>query len=88
MPALSIAVAVLAVLVAGAALYRLHRVRRALIAERAARRLMAPLQARDMRALADRLTEAAYANQVLSEAEQVLDTALATHHSNPEGGHP
>lgn len=81
-------VAVLASLVAGAALYRLHRVRRALIAERAARRLMAPLQARDMRALADRLNEAASANQVLREAEQVLDTALATHHSNPEGGAP
>lgn len=87
MPAVLMVVAVLTALVAGAALYRLHRVRRALIAERAVRRLMAPLQARDMQVLADRLNEAVHATQVLREADLVLDSALATHHRT-EGGTP
>ncbi|MEU5043245.1 hypothetical protein [Streptomyces griseorubiginosus] len=86
MPALLIVVAVLAVLVAGAALYRLHRVRRALIAERASARLVGRMQARDLDAFRSRVNELLQERAVVREAEQVLDTALATHHSNPEGG--
>jgi hypothetical protein len=85
MPVLPIVVAALAVLVACAALYRLHRERRALHAERAARRLAAGMQARDMEAFRVRVKALLEDRAVLAEAEQILDTALATHH-NPEGG--
>ena len=78
-------VAVLAALVAGAALYRLHRLRRALIAERAAARLAAGMRCRDLEAFRSRIHCLLADRAVVSEAEQVLDLALA-HHSNPEGG--
>lgn len=88
MPALLIAVAVLTTVVAGAAWYRLHRLRRALHAERAARRLTAGMHHRDMQAFHTRINALLEERAVIQQAEQVLDTALATHHSNPEGGHP
>lgn len=79
--------AALAVLtVAGAAAHQVAKTRRALLAERAARRLTAGMQARDFQALSDRLNAAVYADQVLAEAGLVLNTALATH--RPEGGRP
>ena len=77
-------VAVLAALVAGAALVRLHRVRRALIAERAAARLAAKRSCKDMEAFRSRINSLLADRAVVAEAEQVLDTALA-HHSK-EGG--
>ncbi|MGW2520543.1 hypothetical protein ACWC09_26710 [Streptomyces sp. NPDC001617] len=85
MPVLLIAVAVLAFLVAGAALYRLHRLRRALIAERASARLAGGMQARDLEAFRRRIDALLEERAVIAEAEQVLDSALATHH-RPEGG--
>jgi HAMP domain-containing protein len=84
-PVLPIVVAALAVLVACVALFHLHRVRRALVAERAARRLAAGMQARDMDAFRDRVNALLQDRAVLTEAEQILDSALAIHH-NPEGG--
>lgn len=86
MPIVLMVVAVLAFLVAGAALFRLHRVRRALIAERASRRLASRMQAQDMDAFRRRINELLRERAVLAEAERVLDTALATH--RPEGGAP
>jgi hypothetical protein len=67
--------------------WHLHRVRRALDAERAARRLTAGMHQRDMQAYAIRLNRAIGARAVLTEADLILDTALAAHH-NPEGGRP
>lgn len=66
------------------AFYRLRRVRRALAAERAARRLTDRLQERDLEAFSGRLRAAVYAQVTLAEAQRVLDTALASHF--PEGG--
>ena len=87
MPAVLMVVAVLAFLVAGAALFRLHRLRRALIAERASRRLTSRMQAKDLDAFRSRVAELLQDREVLAEADRILDTALA-HHSNPEGGAP
>lgn len=80
-----VVVAALAALtVAGVAVYRLHRVRRALIAERASRRLTERMQHRDMDAFRGRINALLQERAVLKEAEHVLDAALTTHY--PEGG--
>jgi len=76
--------ALVALVVAGAAVYRLHRLRCALQAERAARRLAAGMHHRDMEAFRARLEAAVGAREVLAEADRILDTALAAHY--PEGG--
>lgn len=86
MPIVLMVVAVLAALVAGAALFRLHRLRRALIAERASRRLAGGMQARDLDAFRSRVAELLQDREVLAEADRILDTALATHRT--EGGSP
>lgn len=86
MPVLLLVAALAAVVVAGAALYRLHRLRRALIAERASARIAGRMQARDLEAFRLRLEAAVGAREVLREADMVLDTALATHRT--EGGSP
>jgi hypothetical protein len=80
-----VCVAVLAALgVAGVAVYRLHRVRRALIAERASRRLTDGMRHRDMEAFQLRLEAALGTRAVLTEADRILDSALTAHY--PEGG--
>ena len=80
-------VAALAALVAGAASRVCVRKRRALVAERAARRLTDGMQARDMEAFTVRLNALVGARAVLTEADLILDTALAVHHPYyPEGG--
>lgn len=85
MPIVLMVVAVLAALVvAGAALYRLHQVRRALIAERASRRLASHMQAQDMDAFRRRINDLLEERAVIAEADRILDTALATHRT--EGG--
>lgn len=86
MPALPIVLAALAALVAASAVYHLHRLRRALIAERAARRLTAGMHARDMQAFTVRLNAALGARAVLTEADRILDAALVAAHHDPEGG--
>lgn len=78
--------AVAAVVVAGAAVHQVVKMRRALVAERAARRLAAGMYARDMQAFAVRLNAAVGARAVLTEADLILDTALATY--DTEGGRP
>lgn len=60
--------------------------RRALDAERAARRLTAGLHQQDLAAFTVRLHRALDAQHVISQADLVLDSALATHHHDPEGG--
>lgn len=88
MPVIPIAVAALAALVvAVGAAYHLHRLRRALIAERAARRLTAGMHARDMAAFTARLHAALGMSAVLTEADRILDAALVAAHHDPEGGH-
>jgi hypothetical protein len=77
-------VAVLAVLVAVCTAYRLLRVRRALVAERASRRLVEGMHARDLDAFHRRITALLEDRAVLAEAELVLDSALAAHRT--EGG--
>lgn len=71
---------------------RWHRLRRALLQERAARRLTDAAWHRDVTAFDRRLTELIgqqhTTSSVLAEADQVLDTALATHHQNPQEGGP
>ena len=67
--------------------YRLHRLRRALDAERAARRLTGRLQHRDLEAFTTRITAAVHAHRAVTEADLVLSEALAAHH-DPEGGTP
>lgn len=87
MPARPIPVVVALAALAGAACAARHfyLLRRALDAERAARRLTAGLHQRDWEALTLRLHEAVAAQHVLGQADLVLDSALATHH-DPEGG--
>lgn len=92
--------AVLAVLTALAAttltVRRHRRLTRALAAERAARRLTDATHHRDLLALTTRLhtLSARPDRAVLADADQILDTALAAHHTqhptNPptEGGNP
>jgi len=76
--------ALVALVVAGAALFRLRRVRRALVAERAAARLAGQLQAHELDAFRDRITDLLQERAVLAEAERLLDAAFASY--NPEGG--
>lgn len=84
MPALIVVAALAAVAVCVAV--HLHRLRRALIAERAARRLAAGMHARDMAAFTVRLNAALGVSAVLTEADQILDDALVAAHHDPEGG--
>ncbi|KPI31374.1 hypothetical protein OV320_2590 [Actinobacteria bacterium OV320] len=77
--------ALAATTVAAAGLYHLHRLRRALDAERAAGRLTSSLHTRDMDAFTHRLTQAVHAHHAVTQADLVLTEALAAHH-NPEGG--
>lgn len=68
-------------------LVRRHRcLRRALVTERAARRLTEAAHYRDMAAFSERLHAAVYAREVLDEADLILDSALASHRHDPEGG--
>lgn len=92
MPARSIparpVVAVLAALAVACGVVRLVRLRRALDAERAARRLTDGLHHHDMTVVVDRLHRrlgpAVLAGAVLCEADHVLDSALSV--PDPEGG--
>ncbi|MFB7738249.1 hypothetical protein ACFC08_28450 [Streptomyces sp. NPDC056112] len=72
--------------------HRLHRLRRALSAERAARRLTDASHHHDLHALTEamhrRLADALHAGQALAEADTVLTTALTDHRPDPEGGTP
>ncbi|MGW2384373.1 hypothetical protein [Streptomyces sp. NPDC001658] len=63
---------------------RYVRTRRALEAERAARRLAAGMHARDREAFAARLNAVLGARAVLAEADRIVDSALAAY--DPEGG--
>lgn len=85
MPALIVVAALAVVAVVCVAVY-LHRLRRALIAERAARRLAAGMHARDMAAFTRRLNAALGVSAVLTEADRILDAALLAAHHDPEGG--
>ena len=87
MPALPIALAALAAVAVVCAAVYLHRLRRALVAERAASRLTAGMHARDMQAFTVRLNAAIGARAVLTEADRILDAALVAAHHDPEGGH-
>lgn len=69
----------------GGVAFRLHRLRRALDAERAARRLTAGVHARDMQAFHDRLQGLLQDRAVITAAEQILDDELAVQHRT-EGG--
>lgn len=84
MPVLCVVAALVALVVAGAASYRLRQVRRALVAERAAARLAGRMQARELDAFRTRINDLVWERAVLSEAGLVLDRALASY--NPEGG--
>lgn len=87
MPVLIAAVAACAVVGAYVVLVRRHRcVRRALLKERAARRLTEAAHNRDMQAFRRRLNAAVQGQSALEEADRVLDVALAAHHHDPEGG--
>lgn len=68
-----------------AGLHHLHRLRRALDAERAARRLTDGIQHRDFEAFTVRLDAAVRAHHAMTQADLVLTEALAAHH-DPEGG--
>jgi len=59
--------------------------RRALVKERAVRRLEGAAHVRDIEAFTVRFRAALEDQAVLDAADLVLDTALATHH-DPEGG--
>lgn len=60
--------------------------RRALIRERASRRLMDAAHYQDQEALARKFCEAVHAGQVLAAADEVLTSALASSSHDPEGG--
>ncbi|MFI2620432.1 hypothetical protein [Streptomyces sp. NPDC018584] len=80
--------AALTTLVLIAATIRHRRLRRALHAERAARRLADAAHHRDLNAFTRRLHAAIGTHHVLAEADLILDAALATHldDPHPEGG--
>lgn len=97
MPAsrIPVLVAALAALTGAAfGVHRLHRLRRALYAERAARRLTDASHHHDLhtltQALHRRLDAATRAGQALADADTVLTVALTAHDHdddrNPEGG--
>lgn len=77
-------------LTAAAALRRHRLLQQALAREKAARRITDAAWHRDLQAFDARLRAVLAAHQsttgVLTEADQVLDTALAHHRTNPEGG--
>ncbi|MEU7338744.1 hypothetical protein [Streptomyces sp. NPDC007074] len=82
----AVAAAVTAASVSGVLAVRRHRsLRRALLAERAVRRLEGAAHIRDVEAWMVRFREQLESDALLREADLVLDSALATHH-NPEGG--
>lgn len=85
-PPVRLLAALAATLTTAAGLYHLHRLRRALDAERAARRLTSGLHTRDFAAFTHRLNAAIDAHHTITEADLVLTEALATHHHDPEGG--
>jgi len=74
------------VVVAGAAAHQLAKTRRALYAERAARRLTAAMQARDLAAFQRQVEALRRDCAVVQAADRILDSALASHRT--EGGHP
>lgn len=86
MPVLLVVAALAALMVAGAALYRARRLRRVLDAQRAEQRLTAGMQRNDVDALHKRIQQLTRDLWVLSEAERVVDSALAS--DRTEGGHP
>lgn len=61
------------------------KLRRALLTERAVRRLEGAAHVRDLEAFSVQFRAVLEDRAVLDAADLVLDTALATHH-NPEGG--
>ncbi|MEU5323039.1 hypothetical protein AB0G67_40745 [Streptomyces sp. NPDC021056] len=86
MPVLLVVAALVALVVAGAALYRARHLRRVLDAQRAEQRLTAGMQRNDVAALHKRIQQLTRDLWVLSEAERVVDSALAS--DRTEGGHP
>lgn len=86
MPVLLVVAALVALMVAGAALYRVRHLRRVLDAQRAEQRLTAGMQRNDVDALHKRIQQLTRDLWVLSEAERVVDSALAS--DRTEGGHP
>lgn len=85
MPVLISSAALTGVVVCAVLVRRHCCLRRALVSERAARRLTEAAHYRDMEAFTERLHAAVYAREVLEEADLVLDSALASH-LDPEGG--
>lgn len=88
--AVSAALALTVLALAAAAAHRHRAVRRALTSEQTARRIADAAWHRDIAAFETRLHGLLAAQHstagVLTEADQVLDTALAHHRNNPEGG--
>lgn len=86
MPSRIAVVAALAALAgAGAGARHLVHMRRALVRERAVRRLEGAALHRDLETVTVRLHNVIADRAVLAAADAVLDTALASRH-NPEGG--
>lgn len=84
-PVVAVLAVLAAVVVAGWVAHRMFKLRRALDAERAARRLTAGMQARDLAAFQRQVDALRRDCAVLAEADRVLDSALA---HRTEGGHP
>lgn len=83
----AVAAVVTAATVSGVLVVRRHRsLRRALLVERAVRRLEGAAHIRDVEAWMVRFREQLENQELLTEADRVLDSALATHHHDPEGG--
>jgi hypothetical protein len=83
---IAVAAALTAATLCGALVVRRHcRLRRALLAERAVRRLEGAAHIRDIEAFSVRFHAVLEDRAVLDAADLVLDSALATHH-DPEGG--
>lgn len=83
---IAVAAAFTAAALFGALVVRRHRkLRRALLAERAVRRLEGAAHIRDIEAFSVRFHAVLEDRAVLEAADLVLDSALATHH-DPEGG--
>lgn len=90
--AVSVALALTVLAFAAAAAHRHRALRRALTSEQTARRITDAAWHRDIQAFEARL-HGLFAAQhstagVLTEADQVLDTALAHHRNNPQEGGP
>lgn len=83
---IAVAAALTAAALCGAVVVRRHcKLRRALLAERAVRRLEGASHVRDIEAFSIRFRALLEDRAVLDAADLVLDSALATHH-DPEGG--